>query len=230
MSSRFAAAVRHADGIDDNKLKVLISSVKLAMSTTVDSFPAVEAHVEDEALKAQLIEEMRAFADEGLEASHRGVLQIRALRDAAKAVTRDAVFADKYDDELTKRTAEPEPAAVAKEMAKDKADMSKLLASLVEGGDEPAVFAAPDKSEESLKCKVTRQLMTDPVRNSTCNHVYERSGIASLQKPGKPWTCPIPGCKKAIAELIADTDTLARLADYKKAHQDDKEEEDEEDA
>lgn len=190
MATRFAPVSRLASEVDENKLKLLISSVKLEMSKTADSFPAVEANVEDEALKAALIAEMRAFADECLEASHCGVLKIRALKETTKAVAADGVILDKYEDELSKRTPAPSPAAVAKEMAKDKADMSNLLAGLVGDGEEPAVFAAPDSSEASLKCKITLKLMTDPVRNSTCNHVYERAAIAGLQKPGKAWTCP----------------------------------------
>lgn len=43
-----------------------------------------------------------------------------------------------------------------------------------------------------------------------------------------PVSRAVPGCKKPIADLISDTDTLSRLADFKKARED--VDEDEEDA
>ena len=64
--------------------------------------------------------------------------------------------------------------------------------------------AAGSSALARIKCQVTRKLMTEPVRNVGCGHVYEKSGIETLRKPGKAWLYPIAGCKKPISELVAD--------------------------
>jgi SUMO ligase MMS21 Smc5/6 complex component len=48
-----------------------------------------------------------------------------------------------------------------------------------------------------VKCQITRKRMTDPVRNGLCSHVYDRAGIMLLNRPGRPWLCPIAGALRA---------------------------------
>jgi hypothetical protein len=45
--------------------------------------------------------------------------------------------------------------------------------------------------------------MTDPVRNGLCSHVYDRAGIMLLNRPGKPWLCPIAGAYRPLVDATA---------------------------
>lgn len=58
-----------------------------------------------------------------------------------------------------------------------------------------------------LTCPIMKVMMQEPVRNKGCNHVYDKKGIDSLRRPGKPWNCPI--CKQPITTLVPDERTKA---------------------
>lgn len=189
-SGRFGPVARLARDLEDKKLTVMISNAKMAFQTVAQSIAEADASVEDEELKAQLIEEMRAFTDSSLPDSYRGVLKLRALKEATASICGEAFASDDYSAAISERMPAPSAAALAKEISKDKKDMETLVRDLTGAGDEPAVFTAPEATQDRLKCKITREMMTDPVRNGVCGHVYDRKGITSLQRPGKPWTCP----------------------------------------
>lgn len=62
---------------------------------------------------------------------------------------------------------------------------------------------------------ITRQEMTDPVKNTLCGHTYDRASILQIIKKNPRTKCPMAGCanKTPVNEnnLISDSDVLYEI-------------------
>ncbi len=194
-AASFAAVARgmRKPEFDENKLKLLVANFKMACQATAESIAETEPDVDDATLKAQIVAQMRAFADGPLGEAHRGILRLQAIKAGAEAVCKEAALLDDYEAEIAARAPAVTAAAVAAASAKERADLAEALQTAAGDGEGLAVIGGAGGAQaagDRLKCKITRTTFKDPVRNSACPHVYERSAILSLQKPPKRWTCP----------------------------------------
>jgi E3 SUMO-protein ligase NSE2 len=81
----------------------------------------------------------------------------------------------------------------------------------------------------STKCPLSLAEMSNPVRNKSCNHVFEQSAIEAYIKsvdtarrgPRNVKTCPVPGCEKHIRldQLYVDALLVRKIQRIQKARE-----------
>ncbi|XP_047986623.1 E3 SUMO-protein ligase NSE2-like [Leguminivora glycinivorella] len=71
------------------------------------------------------------------------------------------------------------------------------------------------ESDNRMIDPITKKPIEDPVRNSLCNHVYERASIMEILKVNRRTKCPVVGCgnKQAVdvSHLVSDEELMFRL-------------------
>ncbi|XP_061709583.1 E3 SUMO-protein ligase NSE2-like [Cydia pomonella] len=71
------------------------------------------------------------------------------------------------------------------------------------------------ESDNRMIDPITKKPIEDPVRNSLCNHVYERASIMQLLSVNRKTRCPVAGCGNkqpvAAAQLAPDEELKFRL-------------------
>jgi E3 SUMO-protein ligase NSE2 len=79
-----------------------------------------------------------------------------------------------------------------------------------------------DQEIQSLKCPLTLQLLEEPVRNSTCPHVYSKAAILEVIRHGKGMVpCPVAGCSARVTEKqLREDKVMARKVREEKAKED----------
>jgi len=107
--------------------------------------------------------------------------------------------------------------SLLKELGEDKVEDDEL--AVVNNNDDDNVL-------QKIKCPLTMQIMSDPVRSKMCGHSYDRDAIvhhitSSLKsrKKNARAKCPFPGCHNTnmkLEELEDDPETAMRIRRYKK--------------
>ena len=69
------------------------------------------------------------------------------------------------------------------------------------------------QTRESLMCPLSKGLLVDPVKSSTCNHSFSKLSILALMAQTRTETisCPVPGCRAIISKgALRDDERLKR--------------------
>eukprot|EP01130_Rhizamoeba_saxonica_P017572 TRINITY_DN8551_c0_g1_i2.p1 TRINITY_DN8551_c0_g1~~TRINITY_DN8551_c0_g1_i2.p1 ORF type:complete len:243 (-),score=64.41 TRINITY_DN8551_c0_g1_i2:44-724(-) len=74
--------------------------------------------------------------------------------------------------------------------------------------EELVVMTQTDDTDNFTFCPITREVMTDPVRNDPCGHAYSREAI--MQHLRKSKKCPIAACSSLVSKnSLSDDPVLA---------------------
>ena len=80
-----------------------------------------------------------------------------------------------------------------------------------ENGDDEVIMTAKD----SFVDPVTKRPIKNPVRNTLCNHLYDRESITRLTQMNPKTKCPIAGCSNkqsvSVDQLETDFETMTKL-------------------
>ena len=78
-------------------------------------------------------------------------------------------------------------------------ELEELIQNAKDGVANDLVIDEPN-AKQVAKCPITRALIQDPVKNTKCDHVYEKAAIRDYTK-GKPNVkkCPVAGCPQYVA-------------------------------
>ncbi|XP_071551557.1 uncharacterized protein [Panulirus ornatus] len=163
-------------------------------------------YVEDDALKAEHLSDLENCLISCVEAERQVALSKEAAKEAVKrAVDEESELpdSDKYDEVYLESLEELEQDRDIQEVIDNapsvKTFREQLLAQSVPGGSSNA-----DDSEELVTTQhsiniidpISKKVMTDPVRNKHCGHVYDRSSVVDMikVKKRKGFKCPSMGC------------------------------------
>lgn len=159
-------------------------------------------------LAAQLLstKDMAKRADEALEISK----EQRTKED----------FEKEYDQQLQQRLTKKYNSRKCAEYISFKQQLMQIAQSrdAEASGSNPTHMETDDfvmESEINVFDPLTKQRMTNPVRNTLCNHHYEKSSILEAININKGLRCPVAGCgnKQAVKQqhLVDDNAFKMRL-------------------
>ncbi|KAK8797116.1 hypothetical protein WA158_004326 [Blastocystis sp. Blastoise] len=71
-----------------------------------------------------------------------------------------------------------------------------------------------DNSTKSMLCPITKEIMVQPLKNTTCGHTYSKEGILALLGRNGAVPCPVAACKSVVTKqtLVPDEEMEELIA------------------